>query len=227
MADRSAPHTRRRRPRAVAERGKETEARILNAAERVFARVGFDGARTQEVADSAGVTKAMIHYYFDSKERLYRAVLDRILFELIRLVQDVGGEESSRARRLDNFIRGFFDYVARHPHFGRLTFLGAGSEGRYFDNIVTSFFRPLFARGAAFIEAGIADGSFRKVDPQQLLLSIYATAMGYFADAHFISLVLGHDALAEASLAARRAALVDMVFHSLGVRPPARKSQQG
>jgi AcrR family transcriptional regulator len=169
-----------RRGRAIAERGKETEARVLDAAELVFAQLGFNGARTQEIAEAAGVTKAMIHYYFDSKERLYRAVLDRILFELIKLVQDVRSEEASRVKRLDTFIRGFFDYVARHPHFGRLTFI--------------------------------------QVDAAQLLLSIYAATMGYFADAHFVSLILEDDAMSEARLVERRSALLALISHALGVQ---------
>jgi TetR/AcrR family transcriptional regulator len=162
----------------------------------------------------------MIHYYFDSKEKLYRAVLDRILFELIRLVQDVRSEETSRRVRLDAFIRGFFDYVARHPHFGRLTFMSSGAENRYFDTIVTGFFGPLFARGVAFIEDGVKEGTFRPVDAPQLLLSIYGATMGYFADAHFVSILLEDDAMSEARLAVRRDALIDLIFHALGVEPP-------
>jgi len=202
------------------ERGKETEQRILDAAEHVFARAGYAGARTKEIADAAGVTKAMIHYYFDSKEQLFRAVLDRILFELIKLVQEVTSLETSRAARLDSFIRGFFDYVTRHPHFGRLTFLGGGEESPYFDNIVRGFFRPLFARGVEFINQGIAEGIFRQVDPPQFLLAIYAVTMEYMADARFVSMVLEADAMGTKQLTARREALMDMVYSTLGIQRP-------
>jgi TetR/AcrR family transcriptional regulator len=202
----------------------ETETQILDAAEQVFARVGFYGATTQAIAEASGFTTAMIHYYFDSKERLYRAVLDRILFELIKLVQEASAQRVRRAERLDHFIRGFFEYVARHPHFGRLTYMGSGDQSRYFDGIVTTFFRPLFDRGVRFIEAGIAEGEFRAVDPKQVLLAIYSTAMGYFADAHFIGLILEDEALKPAHVNARREALLDMVFRALGVpEPPARR----
>ena len=215
---RRAPSRRVGRP--AGERGAQTEKAILDAAESLFARVGYSGARTQEIASAAGVTKAMIHYYFDSKERLYRAVLDRILFELIKLVQEVTSSAEGRIERLDAFVGGFFDYVARHPQFGRLTFFGSGDENRYFDNIVTGFFRPLFARGVAFIEEGIAEKTFRPVDGPQLLLSIYAVAMGYLADARFISLLLEKDAMSAPALAARRDALVDMLHRTLGVAAP-------
>ncbi len=219
---------RRRAPargvgRPAGERGKDTEKAILDAAESIFARVGYSGARTQEIASQAGVTKAMIHYYFDSKERLYRAVLDRILFELIKLVQEVSSSARGRIERMDAFVGGFFDYLARHPQFGRLTFLGSGDEHRYFDAIVTGFFRPLFARGVRFIEEGVGEKLFRSVDAPQLLLSVYAVTMGYLADARFISLLLEREALSAESLRARRDALIDMLHRTLGVaaaRPP-------
>lgn len=199
--------------------GKDTERLILDAAEEVFARLGYSGARTQAIADTAGVTKAMIHYYFDSKEKLYRAVLDRILFELIKLVQEVTASDTTRVEQLDLFVRGFFDYVARHPHFSRLTFLTSGDEKRYFDNIVTGFFRPLWGRGVRFIEAGIEEGVFRRVDASHLLLSIYAITTSYVSDARFISLLCQEDAMSTGQLEAHRASLLDMVHLTLGSRP--------
>jgi TetR/AcrR family transcriptional regulator len=159
----------------------------------------------------------MIHYYFESKERLYRAVLDRILFELIRLVQDATASGPDRVQRLQLFVTGFFDYVARHPHFGRLTYMGSGSEGHYFESIVTTFFRPLFERACRYIEKGIAEGVFRPVDPPQVLLNIYAITMGYFADARFISLILDQDALGAARLETCRREVLDTVMRTLCV----------
>lgn len=212
-----------RRGRPAGERGQETETRILDAAEQVFARVGYAGATTQAISEEAGITKAMIHYYFESKERLYRAVLDRILFELIRLVQDATASGTDRVQRLETFVAGFFDYVARHPHFGRLTYMGSGSEGRYFESIVTTFFRPLFERACRFIEAGIAEGVFRRVDPPQVLLSIYAVTMGYFADARFISLILEKDALGPERLETCRQTILESVLRTLCVDPPVRR----
>jgi len=55
--------------------GTRTRAAILAAAERVFARSGLAGARTDLIADEAGVNKALLYYYFQSKEKLYLAVL--------------------------------------------------------------------------------------------------------------------------------------------------------
>lgn len=223
MSQRRAAPQRRSVGRPTKDKSRETETQVLDAAEQVFAKVGFYGATTQEIAAASGVTKAMIHYYFDSKEKLYRAVLDRILFELIKLVQESRASATTRAERMDLFVRGFFDYVSRHPQFGRLTFMGSGDQSRYFDGIVSTFFRPLFDKGTRFIEEGIAEGEFREVDARQLLLAVYSSCMGYFADAHFISLVIEDDALRAERVQACRETVLDMVYRTLGVQLPKAK----
>ena len=55
-----------------------TEGKILVSAKKVFYQKGLKGARMQEIADDAGVNKAMLHYYFRSKEKLFDKVLPRI-----------------------------------------------------------------------------------------------------------------------------------------------------
>src|SRR4029077_10489968 len=75
---RSTARTTRNAPRST-----DTEQRILDAAHRVFLRRGSAGARTQEIADEAGVNKALLHYYFRSKERLASAVFARAASRLL------------------------------------------------------------------------------------------------------------------------------------------------
>ena len=67
----------------------DTKELILNAAEEAFAMKGFGGARTAEIAKKAGVNKALLHYYYKNKEGLYHAVMDRLLFDLVQIAQDV------------------------------------------------------------------------------------------------------------------------------------------
>ncbi|MFW6157387.1 MAG: TetR/AcrR family transcriptional regulator, partial [Balneolaceae bacterium] len=52
----------------------ETEAQIFEAAQKVFQRNGYAGARMQEIADEAGINKSMLHYYYRSKEKLFQAI---------------------------------------------------------------------------------------------------------------------------------------------------------
>jgi len=199
---------------------RDPRERIVFVAEAIFARMGFGGARTQAIADLAGVNKAMIHYYFDSKEKLYHAVLDKILFDLIKLSQEASRDDLSIPRALEVFYRGFFDYVATHRNFSRITSMDLGSQDRYLARLVETFFKPLFDRGVAFIKAGIAQGDFRKVDARQFLLSVYGMTMSYFSEAEFMRLLLGEDPFRERFLHERREQLLDLVFAGLGCKRP-------
>lgn len=199
---------------------RDPKERIVFVAESIFARKGFGGARTQEIADLAAVNKAMIHYYFDNKEKLYHAVLDKILFDLIRLMQDTVRDDLPYPVQLEVFYKGFFDYVASHKNFSRITAMEMGSTDNYLPRLVETFFKPLFDRGVNFIEEGIAKGDFKKVHPSQFLVSVYALTMAYFSDAEFMKMLLDRDPLSERLLKERREQILDMIFAALECKRP-------
>lgn len=66
---------------------KDTDSKMLEAAKRVFAQMGLDGARMQKIADEAGINKALMHYYFRSKEgpfmTIFRVELNNFFPQLI------------------------------------------------------------------------------------------------------------------------------------------------
>lgn len=195
---------------------RDPKERILSVAEQVFGEKGFAGARTQDIAQRAGVNKAMIHYYFDTKEKLYHAMLDRILFDLIKLTQDETTPEVAPNQLVESYFRAFFQYVARHRYFSRLTPMDLGSGSPYLHNIIVNFFRPLFKRGETFLQQGMATGDFKEHSPRQLLISIYGMTMSYFADAEFIRLLYDEDPTSQTMLEERLEACLDMIFHTLG-----------
>jgi len=92
--------------------------RILDAAEQAFADNGLAGARTAAIADDAGVNKAMLHYYFGSKEELYVAVLGRVIEQVSCLADaaltDIGADPMER---LSRFMDGYASILRAHPNF--------------------------------------------------------------------------------------------------------------
>src|SRR5204862_5545299 len=130
-----------------------------------------------------GVNKALIYYYFESKEKLLREVLQKILFELISLSQEILTQELSAPEVLEKFYRGFFYYAARHRNFSRLTTMDLGSEGGYLRAMFESFFRPMFERGVRFIDLAVERGELKPVNSRQLFITVYGMTIAYFADA--------------------------------------------
>ena len=114
MRKRPGPAGRRAR-RPTSELPGDTKEQILAVAEELFAQKGFAGVRTHEIAERAGVNKAMIYYWYQSKEQLLRAVLQKILFELIALSQEILARKLPATEVLEEFYRGFFYYTARAP----------------------------------------------------------------------------------------------------------------
>ena len=92
-----------------------TEDKILEAAKNVFVAKGMDGARMQEIADEAGINKALLHYYFRSKERLFEAIFAEIIkFAFPKLTRIVQSEEPI-VTKIEQVIDAYITLLIKHP----------------------------------------------------------------------------------------------------------------
>ena len=97
-----------------------SEEAILKAAENEFVERGFDGARTTSIAERAGVTHAMLHYFFRTKEQLFERILEEKLVVLADSLMLIFGEEGLPLKeRLEKGISAHFDFVAKNPDLPR------------------------------------------------------------------------------------------------------------
>jgi AcrR family transcriptional regulator len=100
-----------------------TKARILSAAQEVFAAKGFEGASTREIAARAEVNISSLHYHWESKERLYLAIFERIFQQLVDLLRDeiVMPESAAEARAVVQRAMGItFDFYVDNPTIPKL-----------------------------------------------------------------------------------------------------------
>ena len=96
------------------------EQKILNAAEQEFLTKGFDGARTTTIAKAAGVTHAMLHYYFRTKESLFQLIVDDKFSTISHLMFTIIQDSSlPLLERIKGGIEVHFDYVAQNPNLPR------------------------------------------------------------------------------------------------------------
>lgn len=92
-----------------------TEEKILEAAKNVFVSKGMEGARMQEIADEAGINKALLHYYFRSKERLFEAIFSEIIkFAFPKLTQIVTSE-APITEKIEQVIDAYIQLLKKHP----------------------------------------------------------------------------------------------------------------
>ena len=96
------------------------EQQILEAAEREFLKKGYDGARTISIAKSAGVTHAMLHYYFRTKEQLFERIIDKKISEAVPLwTHFLGNSDLPLVERIEEAISVHFDFVTNNPDLPR------------------------------------------------------------------------------------------------------------
>jgi TetR/AcrR family transcriptional regulator len=136
-----------------------TKKLILDAAEAEFARSGLLGARTEDMAVAADCTRAMIHYYFDSKETLYRLVLERLFAEQAKVAQGFDVNQATPKEALESFMRIIMTDLKQHRNIPLIVlFEGIQNQGKYYKQIViTAIYEPI----KAILERGIKEGAFR------------------------------------------------------------------
>ena len=218
----SAPHKwelaslGRRVPRSLRQaRDLSTARRIVATAEGIFAEQGLAGARMDEIARAAKVNKALLYYYFRSKEELHRFVLETLLSQLSTKVGEAGADVPSPRKRLGAIVDHFFDFVLAHPNYPRLIQREVMSQGPNVGWIVSEYYRPLHGRLVRLIEEGISAGEFRRVDARNAAVTVVAIMVHYFAAAPVLRQVLGHDPLRPGEVAKRREAVHDFLEHGL------------
>jgi len=160
------------------------EAQILEAAEAVFTERGYGRARMQHIADRAGVSKASVHYYFRSKDALYRRVLSAVTGELVAQVDAALSASSSLEQTLHGFVSLFVDYVSNDPRaimFVLQELSRGGSTGAEALTIALAGPEVSFPqRMGALLEREHAAGRIVAVDPLQFLVTLVGSCMYFF-----------------------------------------------
>jgi AcrR family transcriptional regulator len=171
------------------------------------------------IAAAAQVNKALLYYYFRSKDELYAAVLDEFFLRLqarIGRALDSGG---SAGERILLYARAHFDSVSESRHYARL-FQGEMSVGRedspHLAHIVEQYIRPISIRVLEVLRQGIGRGEFRDVEPGQFAPTMAATIVSYFVSPVVRRLRTSDPYTAEA-IRKRRAAVLDFIAAALFV----------
>jgi TetR/AcrR family transcriptional regulator len=198
-----------------------TRAAILDAAERIFAEAGDAGARTDAIAAAAGVNKALLYYYFKSKDGLYRAVLEKHLKEFHHQADEILDAKGSARSTVLRYVEMHFDFMSSRPYYPRL-FQRMAMAGEGALNRLTRKHRlPLARKFIAVIERGIRGGEFRRVDAVHAAFSIFGLTVSYFVAAPAVRAVTGMDLYDPRNLERRREQMLDFVRHALFRSPEA------
>jgi AcrR family transcriptional regulator len=168
--------TAMRKPKAP----EANRARILAAAIAEFASSGFEGASMDAIAARTDTTRALINYYFRSKEKLYLAVLERVYGEIRDAERELQLDHLPPVEAIRRIVEFTYNYYVEHEYFVRLVVAENQAKGRQMKRspALRTLNRPIVETLAAVIARGQAEGAFRPdLDPIDVHMAIAALGM--------------------------------------------------
>ena len=192
------------------------ELLILAAAEKVFARAGFGGATMAAIAEASGLPKANLHYYFGSKEVLYRNVLAQILSDWLEPTICIMETAEPRAA-IEQYIRAKMALAKARPD-GSKVFANELLHGApVVKALLQSDLRELVASKAAVIQGWVNAGRMANVNGTHLFFTIWAATQTYADFDVQVSAVLGRDKLTSRDHAEATEHVVSLILRGCGL----------
>jgi AcrR family transcriptional regulator len=203
--------TAMRKPKAP----EANRAQILAAAIAEFASRGFKGASMDAIAARTNTTRALINYYFGSKEKLYLAVLERVYGEIREAESHLDLEHLPPVEAIRRIVEFTYNYYVEHEYFVRLVVAENQAKGRHMKRFpaLRTINRPIVDMLGAVIARGQADGTFRPdVDPIDAHMAIAALGMFNVTNQYTFGALFQRAMGAKGDVPERRSMVADMVL---------------
>lgn len=193
-----------------------TETKILHAAQTVFVQKGMDGARMQEIADEAGINKALLHYYFRSKQKLFEAIFGMIADQIFPNIKSLLLSELPIEEKLEQFIGKYIDLLMRNPYLPAFIIKEINRDSTVFANVFESKgvqLDPIFD----MFEKEMNAGRIRKMNPRDLITNMLAMCIFPFAAKPIMKIMLfdNNDKAYQQFLKKRKSSVTEFVLHSI------------
>lgn len=196
----------------------ETERLILEAAEAVFAEYGFKGATTGKIADRAGIPKANLHYYFPTKELLYRQVVENI-FQIWLNAANTFDDCDNPEEALTSYISAKMDISRQHPMGSKVWANEILHKAPVIQDYLETTLDEWTKSRIAVIERWIKEGKMAPVDPRTLLYMIWATTQHYADFNHQIETLNAGKPLSDEQFETAKKTVVSIILAGVGIRP--------
>lgn len=171
-----------------------TEEQILHAATSIFQRKGMDGTRMQEIADEAGINKAMLHYYYRSKQRLFEAVFTSAINIMAPKIIKIINKDEHLFDKIRNFTDKYITFISKHSFIPAFIIQELNRNPEMIKKIIFSKFEKNSSDILKNqIEALIKKGEIIPIDSEQLLVNIISMSVFPFIAKPLLSAVLQKD----------------------------------
>ena len=198
-----------------------TREKIKAAALEEFVERGYDGARMQEIANRAGANKAMIHYYFQSKDVLFEAILRETFEEIFQLYSQIWSvEDQAPEEVIAKTVRAHIQFLSEHLYLPRIIVRELNSNNPIVEKVMHDLFQQIgnnnILQAVDTLAAGIKAGKLRKVDPKQTIWNIIGLNLFFFIAKPLLKAIWQEEFIDEEKLLARREkAIIDLLLYGL------------
>lgn len=206
------------------DRSDHTRRKILDAAIREFSTHGLAGARTDAIAQSAKVNKALLYYYFKSKDALYNATVEDVMSSVVKTTTAILENNSSPGEQLLRLALNHFDRILTQHNFQSLiqqemVRFQAG-KSTALPIIARTAFTPLLKKLREIVHKGVRTGELLPIDWMQVMYSSFGANAFYFLSAPMTRMALAEESFepfAAPSIVARRKSAIKFLGNALFV----------
>jgi len=171
-----------------------TEEKILNAAKKVFLTKGMAGARMQDIADEAGINKALLHYYFRSKDKLFEQIFMEVAAAFLpRVITILDASDTTLFQKIELFCSEYISQEIKTPYVPIFILNEINRQPKAFLKKVLGNNKPPVHKLIAQIEKEIKDGVIKPIEPLQLLVNTLSLCIFPFLACPMIQLITGMD----------------------------------
>ena len=168
-----------------------TEERILSAARKVFVRRGMAGARMQDIADEAGINKALLHYYFKNKEKLFETIFKAATLEFLPRMNAIFESDMPLFEKIETFCREYIDQVMKTPFIPIFLLSELNKQPDQFIKKMWGNQKPKMKIMAEQVQAEIKKGSIKPVNPLNLVMNMFGMCVFPFVAKPMIHFATG------------------------------------
>ncbi len=193
---------------------KDVEMRILLAAKKVFQAGGMEGARMQKIADEANINKAMLHYYYRSKQELFDTVFSQSLSMLALQLDKALNEDSPLEEKIRDFTSNYISFITEHPYLPNFIIQELNRRPESILNFQASF--PNIKKFKTQLEAEVPAKKMTPFMVEQMLINLLALNVFPFLARPLLKAFLGLDENGFQNLMEqRKSGIAELIINSL------------
>ena len=167
------------------------EQKIIAAARGIFLRKGMAGARMQEIAKAAGINKALLHYYFRSKEKLFEVIMSEAKMQMFSRLHPILGGDDSLFIKIEKFVESYINFVTENPLLpGFILHEITKNPEKLVNEISNGNKRPNLAKFFLHVESEAKKKNIIEIKPEQLFMNMLSMCVFPFIGRPMLKTVL-------------------------------------